>query len=394
MDETSLRVEMTALSPTRGRIPRRGRQASGAYASVSTPRGPPLSLWHGGCNFLFPRGVRRLARRAEKMKPNDVEAAEFVENSRLAFKILDYFHRYPQAKDTVEGIAKWWVQEDAIEVRRVLDKLVDLGLVGKRSNAALALYYAVSRNRAEEEKGAPTAGCRLTLHACNFGDLRSNRAAVVRDLPWALDLFRPSPLDAGKRSVRCASDRRLAVKERGEVARRLGICGRVPASISHDHHGIADDAENDRHLPQDQEGIGGGGPLEQRSRDAKTQIDQIDDGDRFFFPHSETQQAMVKVVATGVNDPLGQVSNQAFAKSHDGYQNHVEDGHRHDQHRDDQILGTVLRPVSGHRQRSQDEPEESRPAVTQKDLSRSISSMWFVIVREEPGRRRHDREGE
>ena len=80
------------------------------------------------------------------MKPNDVEAAEFVENSRLAFKILDYFHRYPQAKDTVEGIAKWWVQEDAIEVRRVLDKLVDLDLVGKRSNAALDLYYALSSN--------------------------------------------------------------------------------------------------------------------------------------------------------------------------------------------------------------------------------------------------------
>jgi hypothetical protein len=80
------------------------------------------------------------------MKPNDVEVAEFVENTQLAFKILDYFRRYPQAKDTVEGIAKWWVQDDAIEVRRVLDKLVDLDLVGKRSNAALDLYYAGSSN--------------------------------------------------------------------------------------------------------------------------------------------------------------------------------------------------------------------------------------------------------
>jgi hypothetical protein len=80
------------------------------------------------------------------MRPNDVEVAEFVENSQLAVQILDYFRRYPQAKDTVEGIARWWVQDDPTEVRRVLDKLVDLDLVGKRRNAALDLYYAGSSN--------------------------------------------------------------------------------------------------------------------------------------------------------------------------------------------------------------------------------------------------------
>lgn len=80
------------------------------------------------------------------MRPNDVEVAEFVENTQLAFKILDYFRRYPQAKDTVEGIAKWWVQDDPVEVRRVLDKLVGLNAVGKRSNAALDLFYSVSSN--------------------------------------------------------------------------------------------------------------------------------------------------------------------------------------------------------------------------------------------------------
>ena len=80
------------------------------------------------------------------MKLDDVEVMEFVENSKLAFKILDYFRRYPQAKDTVEGIAKWWVQGHPVEVRRVLDKLVDLNAVGKRSNAAVDLCYVVSSN--------------------------------------------------------------------------------------------------------------------------------------------------------------------------------------------------------------------------------------------------------
>ncbi len=67
---------------------------------------------------------------------------EIVENSRLAFKILDYLRRNPAAKDSVEGIARWWVRDDPGDVRRVLEKLVDLNLVGKRSNAAFDLYFA------------------------------------------------------------------------------------------------------------------------------------------------------------------------------------------------------------------------------------------------------------
>ena len=80
-----------------------------------------------------------------------INVAEFVENSRLAFKILDYFRRHPEAKDTVEGIAKWWVQDDPVEVRRVLEKLVNLNLVGKRANATFDLYYAASQNGNQEE---------------------------------------------------------------------------------------------------------------------------------------------------------------------------------------------------------------------------------------------------
>ena len=70
--------------------------------------------------------------------------AEFVENSQLAFKILDYLRRNPSAKDSVEGIARWWVQEDPVEVRRVLEKLAEMNLVGKRSNAAFDLYFAAN----------------------------------------------------------------------------------------------------------------------------------------------------------------------------------------------------------------------------------------------------------
>ena len=66
--------------------------------------------------------------------------AEIGEHSELALRILDYFRRHPQAKDSVEGIARFWVSGDPLEVRRVLDKLVDLKLVDKRKNASMDLY--------------------------------------------------------------------------------------------------------------------------------------------------------------------------------------------------------------------------------------------------------------
>lgn len=72
------------------------------------------------------------------MSVNNV--ADIGEESPLALQILDYFRRYPQAKDSVEGIARWWVNADPIEVRRALDKLVDLKLVQKRSKASMELY--------------------------------------------------------------------------------------------------------------------------------------------------------------------------------------------------------------------------------------------------------------
>lgn len=66
--------------------------------------------------------------------------AEIGEDSQLALQILDYLRRHPQAKDSVEGIARFWVNADPIEVRRALDKLVELKLVVKRVNASMDLY--------------------------------------------------------------------------------------------------------------------------------------------------------------------------------------------------------------------------------------------------------------
>ena len=68
------------------------------------------------------------------------DVADIGKESPLALRILDYLRSHPQAKDSVEGIAQFWVSADPIEVRRALDRLVDMKLVEKRTSAAMDLY--------------------------------------------------------------------------------------------------------------------------------------------------------------------------------------------------------------------------------------------------------------
>ena len=42
----------------------------------------------------------------------------------VAQSIIEYLKENPDAKDTAEGIAKWWVQEDTVIVERALEYLV------------------------------------------------------------------------------------------------------------------------------------------------------------------------------------------------------------------------------------------------------------------------------
>jgi len=57
------------------------------------------------------------------------------QNQRIrqaAINILNYLRDHPQAKDTVEGIARWWVHEDAQVVRDALRLLQEEGVVEKK----------------------------------------------------------------------------------------------------------------------------------------------------------------------------------------------------------------------------------------------------------------------
>jgi Fe2+ or Zn2+ uptake regulation protein len=72
-----------------------------------------------------------------------------TEESRIAQlkdEILKYLGAHPQAADTVEGIANWWLprqryEEEIQKVQQALDDLVERGLVTKTTLADGTILY-------------------------------------------------------------------------------------------------------------------------------------------------------------------------------------------------------------------------------------------------------------
>jgi len=60
--------------------------------------------------------------------------------SELKAAIVEYLEKYPEAKDTIVGIAGWWVSEDPHQVEKVLEELVEKGLIEKKNFSSLVLY--------------------------------------------------------------------------------------------------------------------------------------------------------------------------------------------------------------------------------------------------------------
>ena len=58
----------------------------------------------------------------------------YVKNEEVAQSILAYLAEHPQAMDSVEGIAQWWIMRQQVRVNvmkltQVLRQLVESGLV-------------------------------------------------------------------------------------------------------------------------------------------------------------------------------------------------------------------------------------------------------------------------
>ena len=72
-----------------------------------------------------------------------------------AQQTLRYLTRHPQAKDTAEGIATWWLQRERIEqvvdeVYDALALLLDRGLIVERRGRDRTTYYELNREQIDE----------------------------------------------------------------------------------------------------------------------------------------------------------------------------------------------------------------------------------------------------
>ena len=76
-------------------------------------------------------------------------------NEALAWMILGYLLSNPDAKDTVDGIEKWWlssleIDRDARTVRGSLDHLVKLGWLVAYQRQGSGVVYGLNRDRREK----------------------------------------------------------------------------------------------------------------------------------------------------------------------------------------------------------------------------------------------------
>lgn len=67
----------------------------------------------------------------------------------IAQRILSYLMNRPEAKDTLEGIAQWWLEREYIEesvdrVSRELSLLCSQGLVVQEKGVGMSPYYKLN----------------------------------------------------------------------------------------------------------------------------------------------------------------------------------------------------------------------------------------------------------
>jgi hypothetical protein len=71
--------------------------------------------------------------------------------------ILHYLVTYPDAKDTIQGILRWWLPSAPAEwreeeVQEALDVLVARGWLSQRQTASAQQIYGVNKDKLEEIK--------------------------------------------------------------------------------------------------------------------------------------------------------------------------------------------------------------------------------------------------
>lgn len=75
-----------------------------------------------------------------------------LRRSRVGRAILTYLRQYPQAQDTITGIAEWWLPHEAIEshpttIKRALDELAAKGFILQHKGKDSKVHYRINRRK-------------------------------------------------------------------------------------------------------------------------------------------------------------------------------------------------------------------------------------------------------
>ena len=87
---------------------------------------------------------------SKPLDPGECNAEQEIEG-----EILGYLAQHPSAKDTLDGIAAWWLQEHRIEptltqVKRVLDRLVASKAIREVHRLDGNTFYSLARDDSKE----------------------------------------------------------------------------------------------------------------------------------------------------------------------------------------------------------------------------------------------------
>ena len=77
-----------------------------------------------------------------------------ADKSQIAYEILAYLAKNPDAQDTVDGIVEWWLLAQHIErqiarVKEALDELVRRELIVVRRGKDSRIYYRLNQRKAK-----------------------------------------------------------------------------------------------------------------------------------------------------------------------------------------------------------------------------------------------------
>jgi len=82
---------------------------------------------------------------------NDESGSE----GEIAYAILDYLLKHPDAKDTLEGIAQWWLldrwtEQRVVDVQRAVSGLLSKGLIVETCSSGTPPHYGINRRKESE----------------------------------------------------------------------------------------------------------------------------------------------------------------------------------------------------------------------------------------------------